>query len=95
MEYQIKKLLNETNLTEIILNYNLLEKKMNELEKKIIRLDQNKEIQSKDIKLNDSTIKKLQELIDATTNDKIKNLLIEDLIEIHEEITNLITCLKD
>jgi hypothetical protein len=85
MEEEINCLLNTTSLTDIILVYDNLEKKINEFEKKIINLNN----QIKTVNKDPTNISKLNSLLEKTTDTKIKDLSIEELIKIYENISKL------
>jgi thiamine pyrophosphate-dependent acetolactate synthase large subunit-like protein len=105
MEQEIEQLLNTSSLTEIMLTYDFIEKKINDYEKKIINLAENKEQskeqsneqskeqskeqsneQSKE-QYSEENIKKLQSLLDKTTDSNIKEMTMEELIKIYKQIS--------
>ena len=98
MEEEIINLLNTTSLTDIILKYDAIEDKIHRLEKTIIDIcNDNNKINEGKMKVNDKAnrdIKKnrlseLKKILDKTTDSKIKELTIEDLIDKYKLISNL------
>lgn len=98
MEEEIDDLLNTTSLTDIILKFDVVEQKIQKLEKTIIDIcnDNNKvneetskvnEKVNRDIKKN--KLSELKKIIDKTTDSKIKELTIENLIEKYKLISSL------
>jgi hypothetical protein len=91
MEEEILSLINTTSLTDIILIYDAIEEKIHKLEKIVIdicNINQEKEI----IQVNNASKNKLSELkkvIDKTTDEKIKESTIEDLIGKYKLISSL------
>jgi len=85
MEEEINRLLNTTSLTEIILTYDDLEKKINDLEKNIININQ--EIINKEY--NDKNIEKLKILLDKSSDNYIKDSTIENLLITYKKISKL------
>lgn len=98
MEEEIDVLLNTTSLTDIILKYDIIEDKIHRLEKTIIDIcNDNNKINGETLKVNDKVnrdIKKnklseLKKILDKTTDSKIKELTIENLIGQYKLISNL------
>lgn len=90
MEEEINRLLNTTSLTEIILTYDDLEKKINDLEKNIININQeiiDKEYNDKEY--NDKNIEKLKILLDKSSDNYIKESTIENLLITYKKISKL------
>ena len=87
MEEEIDELLNTTSLTDIILKYDNLEQKIINLEKKIMNIIN---IDTKQLnKQNDKNILKLKILLDKSSDSKIKESSIEELIKLHDDISKL------
>jgi hypothetical protein len=93
MEEEINDLLNTTSLTDIILKYDIIEDKIHTLEKTMIDICNDNKVNNITNKVNNITNKdklsKLKKIIDKTTDSKIKESTIEDLIEQYKLISNL------
>jgi hypothetical protein len=92
MEEEVTSLLNTTSLTEIILTYDDLEKRIINLEKDIININQHmNEINDKNDKNdnNDNNIQKLKILLDKASDNYIKDSTIENLLIMYKKISKL------
>ena len=96
MEEEINKLLNTTSLTDIILKYDVIEEKIHRLEKMVIDIcNDNKvngvngEKNKVNGEKNKDKLSELKKIIDKTTDTKIKESTIEDLIGKYKLISSL------
>ena len=89
MEEEINKLLNTTSLTDIILKYDVIEEKIHKLEKTVINICNTYQDTEIDRKINKDKLPELKKIIDKTTDTKIKESTIEDLIGKYKLISSL------
>jgi len=92
MEEEINELLNTTSLTDIILKYDVIDQKIHKLEKSIIDIcnvvnEKTKKVNQKNKDMN--KLSDLKKVLDTITDEKIKELSIEELIEKYKLILNL------
>ena len=86
MEEEINKLLNTTSLTDIILKYDVIEEKIHKLEKTVIDICNDNKVNGV---TNKDKLPELKKIIDKTTDTKIKESTIEDLIGKYKLISSL------
>lgn len=86
MEEEINKLLNTTSLTDIILKYDVIEEKIHKLEKTVIDICNDNKVNGV---TNKDKLSELKKIIDKTTDKKIKESTIEDLIGKYKLISSL------
>jgi len=103
MEEEILFLLNSTSLTDIILKYDVIEEKIHRLEKTVIDICNDNKVNGEKNKVNGvngeknkvngeknkDKLSELKKIIDKTTDTKIKESTIEDLIEKYKLISSL------
>ena len=87
MEEELLSLINSTSLTDIILKYDMIEEKIHKLEKTVI--DICNLYQDKVNKTNKNKLPELKKIIDKTTDVRIKESTIEDLIKQYKFISSL------
>ena len=92
MEEEINKLLHDPSITNIILQYDVIEEKLNDLEHEIINLTIPSQTNSEKTQTNsekENNLNKLKVIIEKITDSYIKDALIEDLIKMYKKISKL------